>query len=137
MSIFKEYNSKDIRETSFLEIKNFKIGRLGEEIAKKYLQSKKYVIIDQNYRTRRAEIDLIVLHKRVLVFIEVRTKRGEKFGRPEESINRNKIIKLINSAKAYAARKKWEKKCRIDAVCIVLENNCRVKCISHYENIAF
>jgi len=114
-----------------------KIGRLGEEIAKKYLQANRYAIIEQNYRTRRAEIDLIALYKGILIFIEVRTKRDERFGIPEESLNRKKKIKLVGNAKAYIARKRWQKAYRIDAICIVLDNNYQLKRFNHHKNITF
>ena len=137
MSIFKKDNREIIQKCPSIKTENLKTGRLGEEIAKKYLQSNRYAIIGQNYRTRRAEIDLIALHKGILVFIEVRTKRGERFGMPEESLNRNKKIKLIGNAKAYVAKKRWKKEYRIDAICIVLDNNYRVNRINHYKNITF
>ena len=137
MSIFKKDNPEIIQKSLSIKTKNLKTGRLGEEIAKKYLQSNRYAIIEQNYRTRRAEIDLIALYKGMLVFIEVRTKKGERFGMPEESLNRNKKIKLMNNAKAYVAKKRWKKEYRIDAICIVLNNNYRVSRINHYKNITF
>jgi len=114
-----------------------KIGRLGEEIAKKYLQANRYAIIEQNYRTKRAEIDLVALYKGILIFIEVRTKRGERFGIPEESLNRKKRIKLTGNAKAYVVKKKWQKTYRIDTICIVLDNNYRLKRLNHHQNITF
>ncbi len=137
MSIFKEGNPEIIQRDLSNKTKNLKTGRLGEEIAKKYLQANKYAIIGQNYRTRRAEIDLIALYKGILIFVEVRTKKGEMFGSPEESFNRSKKNKLINNARAYVAKKRWKRKYKIDAICIVLDNNYRVRRINHYENITF
>ncbi len=137
MNIFKKDNPKIIQKSFSIKTKNLKTGRLGEEIAKKYLQSNRYAIIEQNYRTRRAEIDLIALYKGILVFIEVRTKKSERFGIPEESLNRNKKIKLMANAKAYVVKKRWKKEYRIDAICIVLDNNYRVSRINHYQNITF
>ena len=110
---------------------------MGEEIAKEYLQANQYAIVEQNYRTRRAEIDLIALYKGILIFIEVRTKKSEKFGIPEESLNRTKKNKILGNAKAYVNRKKWKKAYRIDAICIVLEHNYQVKRICHHKNITF
>ncbi len=104
-------------------------------MAKKYLQKKGYRIIEQNYRTKYAEIDLIVCDKRTLVFVEVRTKIGERFGSPEESFNRNKINKLIKNAAAYAIRKDYAKDYRVDAICIVLDEKENIKRINHYQNI--
>lgn len=137
MSIFKGDNPEIIQKNLSNKTGNLKTGRLGEEIAKKYLQANRYAIIEQNYRTRRAEIDLIALYKGILIFVEVRTKKGEKFGMPEESFNQSKKNKLINNARAYVAKKRWKKEYRIDAVCIVLDNNYRVNRINHYENITF
>ena len=118
-----------------MKTKNLEKGRLGEIIAKKYLQNKRYRILEENYRTKYAEIDLIAREKGILVFIEVRAKTGERFGSPEESINRGKIKKLIRNAKAYAAIKRYGKMYRIDAICIVLDGKRGVSRISHYQNI--
>ena len=137
MSIFKEDNPEIIQKDLSNKTKNLKTGRLGEKIAKKYLQANRHAIIEQNYRTRRAEIDLIALNKGILIFVEVRTKKGERFGSPEDSFNRSKKNKLINNARAYVAKKRWKKEYRIDAVCIVLDNNYRVRRINHYKNITF
>jgi len=71
------------------------------------------------------------------VFIEVRTRRGEQFTSPEDSINRNKIRKLIKNAEAYVVRKKYRKKYRIDAVCVVLNKDKRANRVDHYTNITF
>jgi putative endonuclease len=116
---------------------NFEIGCRGETIAKRYLQNKGYIIIEQNYKNKYAEIDLIACDKKVLVFIEVRTKIGEIFGTPEDSLNRNKIKKLIRNAAAYAAQKGYIKDYRIDAVCIVLDEKKNIERINHYQNISF
>ena len=118
-----------------VKTKNLETGRLGETIAKKYLQAKGYDIIAQNYKTKYAEIDLIARHKGILVFVEVRTKIKEQFGTPEESVNRNKMNKLIKNAQSYAAMKDYDREYRIDLICVVLDENKKVKRTSHYQNI--
>lgn len=110
------------------------IGKIGEEIAKKFLEKQGYKIIEQNYRTKYAEIDLIA-EKKCLVFVEVRTKVGENFGTPEETINKKKMRKLKSNAIAYAAVKKWKGPFRIDAICIVLKPDYNVERLNHYESI--
>jgi len=114
---------------------NLEIGQLGERIAKKYLQDKGYRIMDENYKNKYAEVDLIADNKDILVFVEVRTRITEQFGTPEDSINRNKMKKLIRNAEAYVARRRYSKKHRIDAVCIVLNKERELSRIDHYENI--
>ncbi len=115
---------------------NLSIGRLGESLAKEYLQKKGYTIIVQNYRTRWAEIDLVAKKKDVLVFVEVRTKVGERFGTPEETLNFRKLQKVRRNAESYASHIKWRKLYRIDAVCIVLTEDYKVQRMEHYENIS-
>ena len=111
------------------------IGKEGEEIAKSYLENKGYSIIEQNYRTKRAEIDIIAKHKNVLVFVEVRTKHHEYYGTPEETINYTKRVRLMRNAVAYAHRIRYNGPWRIDAVCVVINQDEEPQRISHYENI--
>ncbi len=110
-------------------------GKVGEEIARKYLEKKGYKIIEQNYKTKYAEIDLVAKKGNELVFVEVRTKKGENFGTPEETINNKKLRKLWGNARAYTAWKRWQGSYRVDAVCVVLRYNNTVERINHYENI--
>lgn len=115
------------------------VGILGEKLARKFLEKKGYKILEQNYRTRFAEIDLLALNKvegvDTLVFVEVRTKIGENFGSPEDTINKAKLRKVLWNAKNYIGFKNWLGPCRIDAVCIVLKPDMSVSRLSHYENI--
>lgn len=107
---------------------NLQTGKLGEEIAKKYLEGKGYKIIEQNYKTKYGETDIIAKCGKDLVFVEVRTKIGENFGTPEDSLDKRKLRKLWLNARAGKAT-------RIDAVCVVLNNNLTVERLNHYENI--
>lgn len=121
---------------------NLDLGYLGESIAKKYLGEKGYKILEQNCKNKYGEIDLIcqvgAIHESpTLVFVEVKTRIGEQFGTPEDAINRNKIRRLIRNAQIYIARTKHNMvKYRIDAVCIVIDENKQLKRINHYENIS-
>ncbi|MFH2137732.1 MAG: YraN family protein [Candidatus Omnitrophota bacterium] len=114
---------------------NLTVGRRGESIAREYLEAKGYIILEHNFRNKYSEIDLIAKQKDILVFIEVRTKTSERFGTPEESINKNKIKRLIRSAQAYTAYKRYQDQSRIDAVCVVLGEDGHPERINHYESI--
>ena len=114
---------------------NTQTGRLGERLAAEYLKKKGYKILEQNYRTRYAEIDLVVQKKDVLVFVEVRTKIGEQFGTPEETLNWKKLQKVKRNASSYVARSKWNKLYRVDGICIVLDEQHTIQRFEHYENI--
>ena len=114
---------------------NLQTGKIGENIARKYLEKKGYKILEQNYRTKYAEIDLIARQKNEIIFVEVRTKRGELFGTPEESLNKRKLRKLYWNVNSYALRIHWPGPYRVDAVCIVLGQDNSTLRINHYENI--
>ncbi len=120
-----------------MKTKNLETGRIGEAIAQEYLRKKGYKIIDQNYKTKFGEIDLIVCDKKTLVFVEVRAKVGDDLGTPEDSLNREKIKKLIKNAAVYVLHKDYQKSYRIDAVCIVLEEDHTINRVTHYQNITF
>ena len=104
-------------------------------MAREDLEKKGYQILARNYRTKYAEIDLIAKQGGALVFVEVRTKKGELFGSPEETLNQRKLKKLWRNALAYVKVKRWSGPYRIDAVCIVLNPDNTLKRLDHHENI--
>lgn len=116
------------------------VGKIGEALARKYLEKQGYKVVEQNYRTKYAEIDLVVqksalFSKGAMVFVEVRTKIGEQFGSPEETINYQKLQKVLYNARSYSAFKRWNGPARIDAICIVLKPDLSVVRLTHHENI--
>jgi len=120
-------------------INNLKLGQLGEDIAKKYLKKRGYKILEQNYKNKYGEIDLVcrtgeIYESPLIVFVEVKTRMGELFGGPEGSLNRDKVRRLVKNAQAYMTRRE---PCpyRIDAVCVVFDRDKKVKRIDHYQNI--
>ena len=114
---------------------NLKTGKVGEEMAARFLTKKGYKIVARNFKTKYSEIDLIARRKDLLVFVEVRTRVGENFGLPEETINREKKRRLKRAAQAFAAFNKWKGPFRIDAVCVVLQDDRKVARVRYYENI--
>ena len=80
---------------------NIDNGRLGEEIALKYIISKGGTIVEKNYRTKMGEIDLIAKMNGELVFIEVKSRSNINYGYPCEAVNYKKKRKITNVAKYY------------------------------------
>jgi len=115
--------------------------KIGEEVARKYLEDKGYEIIEQNYSTKYSEIDLIVKRPappggdNILIFVEVRTKKSNAFVSPEESINQKKLKKLYWNAEAYISNKKYKGQSRVDAVCIILDAHNNIEKLEHYKGI--
>ncbi|WP_339063366.1 YraN family protein [Tepidibacillus marianensis] len=102
-----------------MTIQRRNLGKWGEETAKKHLLNRGYLFIDQNWRTRFGELDLIMMDKETVVFIEVRTKSNSQYGFALESINQRKRQKLFQTAQAYLQSKKcWERPIRFDLISI-------------------
>lgn len=115
---------------------NLLLGRLGEKEAEKYLTSQNYRIIARNFRTRNGEIDLVAQENNFLVFVEVKTRRNNKFGLPEESITPAKIRTLLRSAQYYLLiHNQLSVSYRIDVVSIRIDENDKPEQIKLYRNI--
>ena len=114
---------------------NLATGKLGEDIATQFLEEKGYKILFRNFKTKYSEIDLITQKGKSLVFIEVKTRKGEAYGQPEEAINQNKKSRLKKAAQAFVAFHHWEGPFQIDAICLVLGPNNEILHLTHYENI--
>lgn len=96
------------------------LGRLGEEMACKYLKKAGYKILELNYRGHLGEIDLVAEDGEYLVFVEVKTRSGLAYGHPFESINSRKQHQLIRAAREYLAKHGAEERfCRFDAVSVL------------------
>ncbi len=78
-----------------------RLGRRGEDYAAQRLAALGYAVIARNWRCQAGEIDLVAEKDGVLVFVEVRTRRGDRLGTPEESITPAKRARLIAAAQTY------------------------------------
>ena len=93
------------------------LGKEGERLAEQYLKKKGYKIVERNYRCRGAELDLIVLDRRVIVFVEVKTRTGYGFGSPFEAVEFRKQQKMIQAAQYFLNEKKLHQRdARFDVV---------------------
>jgi len=107
-------------------------GAHGEVLAARYLCKQGYKIVAKNWRCTEGELDLIGRQGEILVFVEVRTRRGTYLGAPEESITAAKKAKLIQLAYAFLASYDdpdcaW----RIDVIAIVLDKRGRISRLNH------
>jgi putative endonuclease len=84
------------------------LGKRGEIEAVKYLKKQGYKIIDKNYRAQKNEADIIAYENNVLVFIEVKTRTNENYGRPCEAVGLKKQNGYIEIAKEYIYKNKLE-----------------------------
>lgn len=115
------------------------IGILGEKYAAKFLTSQNYQIICKNFRKRIGEIDLVALdqEKNELVFVEVKTRTSDKFGAPQDSVNRQKQQKLLKTALHFlnSSTQKYSSHWRVDVVAVNLDLFRRRIKFNHFKNI--
>ena len=98
-----------------------RLGRRGEEFARRHLIANGYSILQANYRVRTGEIDLVTQKDGNLVFVEVRTRTGDSVGSPEESITPRKREHLVETAQHYLQEHGNEgRDWRIDLVAVAL-----------------
>lgn len=125
------------------------IGKLGEDIAVKYLESHNYSILERNYRKPWGEIDVIAMENigknkflaqqsQELVFVEVKAQNHEFEWRPEENITRHKKRQLSKIIATYLKEHKISESqdWRIDVLAIKLDFETKNAQIEHIQNIA-
>ena len=101
---------------------NQELGRIGEELATKYLAQNKYKIIERNLWCKQGEIDIIAydLRNKELVFFEVKTRSNFKYGRPSEAVTKVKKKHIVRAAEYYYNYKSQRNKpVRFDVIEIV------------------
>ena len=112
-----------------------RLGQHGEEYAARRLPALGYAIIARNWRCLSGEIDLVAEHDGVRVFVEVRTRRSDRLGTPEESITPAKRAKLIAAAQTYPDEHgETDRDWRIDLVAIEIGARNEVKRCEVIEN---
>lgn len=111
------------------------LGQAGERLAAEHLASQGLSPVAQNWRHgRMGEIDLVMQEGPCLVIVEVRTRRGEAFGTPEESVTPAKQARLAALAEAFCASHAWQGPVRIDIVAVALTTAGRLLEIRHYRD---
>ncbi len=79
------------------------IGKKGEDEALRVLKKNGYRIIERNYRCRYGEVDLIARDGDTIVFVEVKTRGGDRFGPPQQSVDLRKQRHIISVSHTYLA----------------------------------
>ncbi|MDH3348458.1 MAG: YraN family protein [Desulfobulbaceae bacterium] len=100
------------------------LGQNGEDAAAAYLQKKGYKVLARNYRQRFGELDIIARDGEVLVFVEVKTRRSQRYGTPFEAVDRRKQRQLSKVALHYISRHNlYDQSARFDIVAVTWGEN--------------
>ena len=105
-----------------------RLGFSGEVRAAKYLKKNGYEIIARNFRCPFGEVDIIASNGGVLAFIEVKTRTGDTFGRPNEAVRADRQRRYINCARYYFSGREMDCVVRFDIIEVEKDG------INHIEN---
>lgn len=119
-----------------MKYRNRAVGKLGEDIAARFLYRKGYIAIGRNVKTFVGEIDIVARKGSFIIFVEVKTRKTGSLGPPYISITKKKKQKLIQCALCYLKMKNMtDAPWSIDVVSVELNefSGC-VKKIEHFED---
>lgn len=107
-----------------MKLNHKETGSYGEEIAAKSLEEKDYTILERNFRCRFGEIDIIARVGETIVFIEVKTRRGRRYGEAVEAVDYRKQKKLRQLAEFYLLKNQsLSRQCRFDVCSVYLDRD--------------
>lgn len=80
---------------------NQRLGRWGEQVARRHLERTGLVVLDQNWRGQAGEIDLVLREGETVVVCEVKTRTSLMYGAPHEAVTQTKATRL------HALAREW------------------------------
>jgi len=98
-------------------------GDIGEDLAKKHLQSCGYKILDTNWYYGHLELDIVALEGEELVIVEVKSRNGIRHEHPSEAITDKKIKNIVEATEAYIYKKDLNLETRFDIITIIFFGN--------------
>ncbi len=112
-------------------------GKLGEDIAARYLEEKGFIIVERNWRVARSEVDIIAQYGKKCIIVEVKYRVGDEYGHPEESVDEHKMEMLLAAAGAYWEQHPEYETIRLDVLSIVVDKKTTEMEIFHFEDAYF
>jgi len=108
-------------------------GVLGERIAERWLRRTGWRVVQRRFRSGRRDIDLVMEREGLIAFVEVKARRGDRFGQPVEAVNWRKQKELAKSAQVWIDRHgRPEESYRFDVVGVLMQGD-RVR-VRHVED---
>lgn len=111
------------------------LGKKGEDAAVEFLKAKQHEILARNFRFHKAEVDIISKAGNIVVFTEVKTRSSEKFGYPEEFVDKKKIRLMKEAAEEFMYQNNFQNEIRFDIISVTNEKG-ELK-IHHIEDAFF
>lgn len=118
------------------DLRKKRLGKIGEEFACDYLTHHHYRILERNFQKRYGELDIVALKDNTLVFVEVKTRIGRKFGLPEEAVTPRKLAEVKQTVLFYKMlHPELPEAMRIDVIGIELNSDETLQYFNHIKNV--
>ncbi len=108
------------------------LGKIGEQLAVDFLESKGYDILARNFMYQKAEVDIIAQHENLIICIEVKTRNSDFFGDPQDFVTKAKIKNLVKAMDAFVIENDIPLETRFDIIAVL--KNKKMEQLTHYEN---
>ncbi len=103
--------------------KGKEFGKSCEELAGRFLKDQGYTIVERNFQTKLGEIDIVAKKDNYLVFVEVKARRSQNYGLPQEAVTTKKQAVIKKVAQAFLQKNGLEHKMmRFDVIAITFSN---------------
>lgn len=99
------------------------LGKTGEQLAREYLITKGYKILETNWRSGKDEIDIIARDKQQIVVVEVKTRTSNVLVEPEAAVAKEKQRMLVRGANTYVQRYNINAEVRFDILSIIISKD--------------
>lgn len=110
-----------------------RFGASGERLATHWLEQQGYRIVARNWHCAYGELDIVAEYGGEVIFVEVKARRGDAMGTPEEAVTPAKQRRLILSAQSFLAERGEEQRLyRIDVITVAVSPAGRLLTIQHY-----
>ena len=108
------------------------MGAAGEAVALAHLRAGGLRVVARDWRCRLGQLDIVCEEAGVLVAVEVKARRSDRYGLPQEAVDRRKQAKLRALLEAFRqASGRSEQPCRIDVVAVRLDRELRPVSCDH------
>jgi putative endonuclease len=136
MALLKFHTQRTDNRTPEERREALEFGKIGEQMAAKYLTDKGYLILEHNYRRGHLEIDLIALDEDELVIIEVKSRAYDNILQPEDAVDHKKRLALIRLTNEYVKTHGRKENVRFDIVTVVSkEGGAEIKHLKNAYNV--
>ncbi len=110
------------------------IGRQGENLAADFILKLGWIILERNYRHDHCEVDIIAQDGDEVVFVEVKLRRSNRYGWPEEAVTKQKISHLKKAMFHYRETHAGRYYLRLDVISIEQNNQLAKPRFTHLKN---